>query len=206
MPFPLEPNSILQVTFKGTVDDQTCLSVFHYQYTGLTVIVDGEAAIAAINGALQDPTGLYKRYLDAVAGTWQNGRIRYQKIYPTRYRAIEYIPAVTEGQGPATSLPPANAVAITKRSNIADRHGLGTLHMPAVPSSWVQNGVVQSTPSVNYANVGSAMVQTILVATGQPFAPIMFNRANPAGSFFASTYAVQQSVRTMKRRVVGRGI
>lgn len=195
--------TIIEASIRYTLNAQTLLSIFHYRLVTNTNQADGEAVLNAFNSAFNDVAGV----VDKIAGVTSQDliidQVVLQAIYPTRFRRYVYEPVQTAGQIAEDSLPQNVSVAITKRADEASRHGIGTLHMPAVPPSYVEGGYLTALAVNEYTTVADEM----LVEYGTPeFEPVLFNRANPAASLRITAADVRNTSRVQRRRTVGLGI
>lgn len=207
MAYPVAANSILEVTLIGTLAGQTTLTILHYKL-GSTGISDGESAITAANAAINNalPSSLVAYYLACCGESFALDSIRYQWIYTVRYLARTVPSAFDQGTVAGACMPPGVSVAITKQSQLAGRHGRGTVHMPGVPLTFVTAGLLDGSAQAPYTNLANELEAPIPVGGGTFAAPVIYQRASPINSQQVIQTTVQQNVRTMSRRVVGRGI
>lgn len=210
MPYTITSGSVIEVTFNSTVGGQVCLSLFHYRVNAGASITDGGAYLtqflADINAGTND---LKTAYLDAASSDLVLQLLTAQAITPTRFTRSEAGPGVNnQGIIVSPALPPATSGAITKRSaSQVGRHARGTLHMPGVPTSFNAGGVLTQLGRAGYDALGAALA-TVITVTGNAatLTPVIFNRTSPEDSIPVDQGISQTNLRTMKRRVVGRGI
>lgn len=207
MAYPLTPDSIVEVTLRTTVNSQTCLSLLHYRYDGTGTLSDGGAAILGLLNQMNSAGNLVTKYADLLAGNVTLDELRGQLIWGSRYNPVSVTPSSAGGTWPGADCEnPAVSVAITKRAEIATRHGRGTLHMPGVPQD-AQVGGNSTNAYQTAANPLEAEIAAQRTPTsGQLWTPVIYNRVSPLDSARVVSVNTETSLRTMRRRVLGRGI
>lgn len=207
MSYTVGNGDILEVSFSMRQFGQNMLSVFHYQLQLGGAPVDGLSLITAADAVINLTTAgsLLADHVTAVHETVSYQEIVYQWIYATRRARVTKTPALLLGDVTGTPLPPNSAAAVTKRSDTAGRHGVGTLHMPGLAIESVSDGVLNATGLAYYTPILTSVGTTITPAIGQKLIPVIYNRSNPELSQPISTALIQDSVRTMHRRTVGVG-
>lgn len=207
MAYPLNPNSIIEVTIRSMVNSQTCLSVLHYRYDGTGTLSDGGAAILGLLNQMNGAGNLVTKYAALMPGNCTLEELRGQLIWATRYNPVAVTPSSLFGTWAGADCEnPAVAAAITKRSQVASRHGRGTLHMPGVAADAMANGRL----TVAYQTASNPLEAELAAqrtpAAGQLYTPVLYDRANPLSSEQIISVNTELTLRTMRRRVVGRGI
>lgn len=200
--YAIPVNAILEATIRGILAQQTTLSVFHYMLND-AAIPDGEAFFTPFNASFNVATGVVDLYRLACCEDFSLQEVTYQWISPTRFRKKSFAPFIGGGAIVDNSLPPNVAQVVTKRSDVATRHGVGTLHVPSVPFGQVDQGII-SVPQLAKLNSLAATLSALLVTARMT--PILLNRAAPAQSPTITSAVAQRTVRTMRRRTVGLGI
>lgn len=204
--FSIFKNDIIETVFRGRVNGQVTMSLFHHQYTSDIALVDGVGVLDELFAKMVATGGLYARYRNCLSSDWNNGIVTLQKITGTRYRKLEYIPTNREGAVASAALPPATACCLTRQAAIAGRGSVGTLHMPAVPNTFAEEGLTTVAADTAYGLLATQLAAVITLTAGGNFNPVIFHRPSPANSPFVALVALQETIRTMRRRVVGRGI
>jgi len=194
--------SILEATIRGTLAGQTTLSLFHYMLND-AAIPDGGAFLAVFNVGFNVATGVVDTYRLACCEDFTLEEIRYQWIYPTRFRSQSFAPFIGTGAIVDQSAPPNVAQVITKRADVASRRGIGTLHVPSVPNSQIANGMLLA-GQVTKLNALGAALKTSLI-TGR-MDPVLLRRDLPPASPIITSTVTQTTVRVERRRTVGLGI
>lgn len=203
--FPIANGAIIEVTFQGLLDAQVVMTVLHYRYTG-AVQADGPGLLGNFVSNLVSASGEYTRWLQASSEDLTNCQIKTQLVSPTRYIALIWPPTTTVGQVAQPALPPGTTVCVTKYANIADRAGRGAVHMPAVPTTFVANGVTTLAGNTAYALFANSLSATFAPTLGGEITPVIYHRTLPSASPTVSVAFAKNVARTMRRRVVGRGI
>jgi len=208
MSYEVDSGAILEITIRGTLAGQTTLTLFHYRLTVLTA-QDGLAAIDATNAAFNTalPSSMLGAYTDCQSNQQSIDQIVYQWIYPTRYARVIKTPAILTGAIDAAALPPGSAAAFTKRTDFAGPHSHGTLHLPGAPLQFANEGVWDPAEAATAFLGLIALMNDVLPSSGAgDMTPIIFTRIIPANSQVITSASYMPEIRTMKRRVVGRGI
>lgn len=206
MPYPINLGDIISYTIEGRSYGQQVMSVLHYVADGAITSPDGQAVLTAALAILAAPDGLLDNWKKCVGNNLTNIQTRIQKIAPVRYRYVTYVPAATVGTAATPSVAGNLSAAITKRAELATKHGLGTLHMPAVPSGFITTGELNGLAVGTYADLQSSVEQEVAgIPGGLILVPVIFNRAAPLTSPQITQTQLQFSLRTMHRRTVGVG-
>jgi len=129
----------------------------------------------------------------------------YQWLFPTRRARIVKVPAVPTGAIADAPLPPNVALTITKRSDVAGRHGVGSLHMPGTGIAGLNGGEWIPVYLDSFGSLLTALHQSVNIEFGQNLVPVIFNRTTPTDSVEITSANSNVTVRTMHRRTVGVG-
>lgn len=204
--YPVPTNSILSMTFEGRVQNQQMMTVLHYKMTSAVTAPSGLLVLQNLWEKIKLPNELFVRYQACLSNMMSGMRVKMQWLFPIRYAGTVFTPDSTFGQI-ASPVPGSNlSVALTKRSDLANRHAIGTLHMPAVPTTFLQNGQLSPIAVDAYAELATLVSQPIeLVLSAQTFTPVLFNSLNPAASLPVLEATPASYPRTMHRRTVGVG-
>jgi len=203
MSWSLAPGSIVEVTFPGNLYGQTVLSVFHFKYDVDFGSPDGAAQLAELVNSLKDVGQLYPLWLACMTEDLITKNIVAQAVHPIRFRRYEFPPTALFGLVPFAS-PSANmAAAITKRGDFADKHNVGTLHMPGVPSTFQEAGSISGPGMAAYGALATKLPDTYVDGT---WVPVLYNRADLANCPTITEGSVRDTTRTQRRRTKGIGI
>lgn len=206
MNYPIPSGSIVEVRITGTLFNQRTINVFHYLAPGGTATNgDMELLLSAFEA------GPYESFVSTVTTDWVGGRIQGQVISPTRQIALNFLPEDTAGTVEGTTLPGNNAAVLVRKTLTAGRTQQGRIFMPAMPSTWVTNGVINSTGLVAYA-VMAGQLDATLDVDGRIFQPIIVGYVKPPGSpgsyvnrGVVQVFEVNPVVRSQRRREIGVG-
>lgn len=209
MAYNMPIGAIIEVAFVGTTDGQTTMSLLHFKLEG-DPVSDGALWLGSLIAAIKSPDQLRDLYLDCCAQPYEMKTITAQMIWapiPNISRRPRKVDVQVDQHGTVEEAmePSLVAIAVTKRSDLAGRKGIGTLHMPAVPVPFLEQSVLTTAGLVPYSHLADAIPDLISVE-GTDARPIIFNRTDPAESPIITSCTVETTARTMMRRVVGRGI
>lgn len=209
MAYGIPEQAIIEATFVGEIDGQTTMSLFHFRVTEGTS-ADGATWLLSFIAQLKATSGLRDLYLDCCSQNFTLRTITAQMIWapnPNVSRRPRVVDVQVDQNGTVEedSEPSLVSVAITKRTDLAGRKGIGTLHMPAVPITFLQNSVITTTALTAYQHVADELNEAIEVAPISAI-PIIMHKGSPSESPVITGATVESTARTMRRRVVGRGI
>lgn len=207
MAYDVNSGDCLEVSISSRLFGQRLLSVFHYQLTIVGGPLDGPTVINTFDGIVNVVGGasLLQTYVDAISVDVTVEAIVYQWIYNNRRARVVKTPALTAGTVVGTTSPPNIAAAVTKRSEVAGRHGVGTLHMPGLVNGSIDGGNLTIAGMDLYGALQTNLATPINVGGGGNMYPVIWNRLNPANPVKVTTSEVKNTVRTMHRRTVGVG-
>lgn len=207
MAYVLPANSIAELSLEYLCDGQRCLSLFHYRINAEQA--DGEASLREM---LQDWTDNGALYEAIQAGTSEHLQLTtayIQSIYsppPFVVRRPRYQYNLMEfGAVVGDMMPSCLSASITKRTEQAGRSGLGTLAIPGLPVSYNENGYLSAGGKAAMDAIAVQM-DTDASPTSGTATPVIYRRTDPANSPVITGATAQNTLRTQKRRVVGRGI
>jgi hypothetical protein len=202
----VQGGDILQVSFRGLVYGQRMITILHYRAEEFSTTTELQQTYIQTAAQLQGGAGTpHQEYMDCLASSYTNAQMRVQKIYPTRMIHRTFTAATVIGQVSGAALSPGTSGSITKRGEVANRHSIGGVRMPAVPLAWSVDGMLSATGTVQYADFASTLTQLLTLTGGLVLKPIIFNRTTPVDSQSITTLIVQDTIRTMSRRVLRRG-
>jgi hypothetical protein len=205
MAYPVPLSSVLEYVIRLTVDGQECMSVLHYQYDSGSSIADGKAALTDFLNKMRVAGELNDKYRGCIPDEVTDITYRAQWITPQRFRYTFLAVAPEAGLVAAPTMPSAVSVAITKQAEAANRHGQGTLHMPAVPQSFVTDSMVNGLGGLAYLDLCTKLILPIVLTGGQLMNPVLFRRDDPVLSETIITAFPQATTRVNRRRTVGLG-
>lgn len=207
MSVPTTTGDIYEVRLRGMHDNQQVMSVLHYIYDphGETITVEG--ACEGLNNALKTADDLMNKYYIVLNHEYVGEQTEIQRIYPDRSVYYSFDPFGANGLSEGDGLPPGNSVAVTKRSDLAGRSKVGGVRVPAVSVGDVVEGRLTELAATGYGNFALKLLVHQPIGFGDAeMLPIILHRASPILSAPLTQVLVQTAVRTMSRRVLGRGI
>lgn len=205
MAFALNGGDVVQVTFRGTIFSQVCLTTFNFEYNGAT-ITDGIGAFQDAADNMQVTTGLYTRYRNLMPVTWVGGQIWMQKIFSVRFRREVITPTQTSGLINDQVVSPADAVALLLVGNESGPRFRCVKHLPGLVAGSADAGELTPAAKDGYDLLALSAISPVVVSGANELRPIILNRANPAFSSSITGGSTMPEIRTMRRRVVRRGI
>lgn len=206
MPYTVVTGDILEVAIKARQADQRVMNTFHYRLISDGGPLDGIGAINAFNPLFNGGAGtMLGEWVKTVNTGVTVEEISYQWVHAIRRARVSKLPSLLVGIVAGTKSPPNLAATLTKRSDLAGRRGLGTVHMPGlVNENWAEG---RFTPGGldTYGTLLSLLFAAVVVDFGITYQPVIFNRETPSDSPPVTNSNAQQTVRTMHRRTVGVG-
>lgn len=200
-------NDVIEITVKGELYGQTILNLFHFKLIEVGAATDYVPFCNAVNAAFNiAPTGYIVPMADCMTTDYNFTQIRIQRIYNGRLAAIGFAPDTTTGSIAEAALPPGTSVSIQRTGLQANRQNIGGIRMAGVPPTYVDGGVLSSAGRLAYENFAERFPNNITSVDIGTLAPIILHRAMVPNSPLIFSTTVPNTVRTMSRRVVGRGI
>lgn len=206
MAYTVGDGAILEFTVRGLLFGETSLSIFHYRLDLNLPPEDGVQLINNFDAALNDVGGFIQTFYNCCTTEWRVPQLVYQWIYPTRYARYIISPDGGSGNVPEPTMPSNMAVAITKRTETAGRRGVGTLHMPGVPSEWVTENRIVQEGTIAYGALANRIAAVVNLGLNTDMTPIIYRRSAPAQSPVITSADPIPEPRTMRRRGVRLGI
>lgn len=206
MAVPMTVGDIVSITIQGRLDGQTTMNVLHYKLTSLGSLTEFPTWAVALGTKLNTAAELSSFYTDACSENLTDLFYRIQKIYPTRLVQAVINLSPSEGQIVESALPPGDQGSLTKRGIVAGRHSIGGIRMPALPITANEIGYLSGAQVALYDILCTYLAAPITTVTIGTLTPIIFNRTGPGTSVDVATVSTEATIRTLRRRVVGRGI
>lgn len=208
MPYTISAGDLIQYTIEYDVLSQRCMNVFFYSVRGdLSADTDGATYLDAFLAEMEKPVSIMSAIKLAMAPNTTILQHSAQKVLPLRMtRRINPIGlSGTSSLGDCAA--PNLSGVITKTVDRAKRGGTGSTHIAGVPTGAVELGRLEET----YENALYSIAQRIAseIDPGidllklQPVLgglPLSVNAPDITG------YAVQNTIRVMRRRTIGVGI
>jgi len=205
MAFSLGLDNVIEVRANATLAGQRLITTMHYAITD-GVEADYDTLITSLHTNLTDPiNGWLSGYKDAVSDDWSGLWVDYQRILPLRLPYVRKTWAVS-GSIVSPSIPPGATGAITKRGTITGKGRTGHVLYSGVPSDMVSFGQLTNAYMTGEAGSFATTLAAVHTVETMQLRPII-SVAKIGGAWnFMTAGQVEKDVRTMSRRVVGRGI
>lgn len=197
---------ILEVTFEGLLAAQQVMVTHHYRVLEADIVNLDDFVALEFGPWLEGNNNPFDAFVESISDQVTNLAIYVQAIYPNRYRYVQYVTGISNGDLVGAVLPPNDGYAITKRGDQANRHNIGTMHVPGVRASDVTDGIL-SAGLVALANV-LATALTLKVdglAGATELEPVLWNVHSPEDCPVVTQAHVQPTSRVNRRRTVGVG-
>lgn len=207
MPYGVVDGDVLEVSLNCAYGGQRVLSVLHYKLQTTAGPIDGLTTIDTFDADFNAAAGasFVKLYMDCMNPDYSLQEVVYQWVHSVRRARVTKLPNATVGTNVGTPSPPNIGAAITKRSEVAGRHGVSTLHLSGLINAYHTLGSLTPAGVDIYSPFLPKVFETIGVGGVSDMIPIIFNRASPADSVEITGASVRPTVRTMHRRTVGVG-
>lgn len=207
--YALSVGDIALVTFRGRLFGQTVLNTFHYRWMNEfgTDPTDGPAQVLKLAQRAEDK--LWLTHMKAfLRPDYQLDSIQTQVVYPTR-RVFELYSVLEQGTnavGP--TLPPANTAVISRYGSLAGRGRTASLQLSGISTNDVLSGNLTDAAFLTLHGIANDVGDGLKAVedVDDAWLPINWSRVSPASLNYIRSADGQRSVRTQKRRVVGRGI
>ena len=203
MAFPLQTDSITEVRIKTLCFGQTCLNVLHYQYTG-TSVADYVDGVNELLDGLQVNLGLVAKMRVILSTQHTQDSIDGQPVFPLRLASVTQL-IDAAGLNGGTPLPQNIAAVVEKRTPVARRFGIGSMHLAGLTVDLTSKGQFTAGALTQLGDIGTKMVAPVTVSTGS-FKPVLWNVKVFARATAITGFKAQRTVRVMRRRTVGVGI
>jgi hypothetical protein len=202
-------NDVVEVSYRGRHVGQRTLNLLHYKCTAAPIGgVDFAGYADELIVLLNQDDDVSDRYLACCSNEFHLEEIRVQIISEIRYSYESFPQVDTIGTVAEEALPPNEGVTLTKRNDGTGRRNRGSVHMPAVPRTFVSEGVLTGAAVTAYTALGvklRAIKQPTVLAAAIDLTPVIFNKTTPSTSPPFNSVTVQLTSRTNRRRTVGVG-
>lgn len=211
MAYTIAAGSILQLTcrYRLTSTPDEALTTHHYQLVNLN-IPDGAAEAVAAAQEFMTVASRWGQLWRAVSSNLvELHDVWAQWIYPIRYQKQDANLPSLSGTINSPPAPPGTSVALERRGDKANKHNVGGVRVPGAPMDIAGDGSGQILGG--YVAAWNALASTLndswstALNPGSSYIPVIYNRAAPTTSAPVTNVILHQTVRTMRRRVVGRG-
>lgn len=206
MAYPVLAGAALEVVLEGRHENQQVMNVLHYRYTGSTTLGNGAAVAVGVLDLMNNAGGLAQLWRDCLSVKVEDLTIRVQWIQPARFAYIRTGIMGNDGAVAGNAMPVNTAISITRRGESANRHNIGTTHVPGVPVDAILNGQLVGIFAAPYQAFASKMLEPLTVLDpAATFVPVILNRQDFAESVSPVNWTLHTFARVMRRRTVGVG-
>lgn len=197
---------VYQTNIRYTISGQRAITVLHWQVTEDVGAADAdkEQKLADYLASTANPGDFMSQLVTVLPSDCVVDQVDAQAISPLRL-AYRTAPVGLAGDLEAGNNPAVDVV-ITKRTDLAGRDQVGSIHQPGIPSTMIVGGLIDNAYRVDVLEVWDTLLMPIMVdGTEWSLALLHTPPAVPATSLITNM-AVKPEARVMQRRVVGRGI
>lgn len=194
------------VTLKGTMDNQQIRNTFWYQLSAVTGVPTTAQVETSMNTILQAGGGFTDLFLVVAPANYRGDSVSIQCVEPTRVRGQDFLWGQNGNAGNCDA--PGTAAVVTLMGDLSGRSHQCTKHLPCstdpgdIAAGFTQAGYFAALQA--FAN--ACPVPITGIAPGYTASPIIRNGPANASVTPIITGAAKSTIRTMRRRVVGRGI
>lgn len=198
---------IYLVTFKGTMAGQTLLNTFRYRLETLGTAITTADITTNMDLLIASGGNLSPKFIGAVPPQYTLDERWYQCVSPSRIRKV-IVNAALAGTFAGTGSTPNASVSIERFAEVATRHGVGRLQLPAAnDSANVTNGIINGPGYTGaLAALAAQMILPLTLPTvGSTMKPVLQDLRNPGVFNYIIGASAKNTMRVMRRRTVGVG-
>jgi len=194
------------VTFYGELLNQRIINTFWYQVSALTGSPNTATFATALIAQIKTAGGLRDSFVDVAPQNYGLGQIWAQFIEPTR--VVKVIDNTADAGNWPVDADTANVAAvITRRGDLAGRKHVGSLHVPiSTDPTAIIAGSLSAALKVKTDALATDIASAQVLAGLGTCNPILRNGPLTTDVTVINNAFSQTTVRTMRRRTVGRGI
>lgn len=206
MSFPAAVGQKYQCIIKSTLDNQQIRTSLWYQLSALTPPASTDDICISLNNLLQGAGGLISKYITAVPQNMNIDSLSIQCVAPTRIRPVEFL--IGNNGGGGTCDAPGTTQAVLRTGDASGRSHQGVLHLPVStdPADISVGFVTGGQLAILQAFANTTVGNLVGLAPAYTASAIISNGPAVAQITIVTRAFAQSTVRTMRRRVVGRGI
>lgn len=201
---------IITVKIVGKLAGQTIIYDFAYEVQSIVgpTIPEDSAVQNFVTAWPIEAGSPFIKIMSAACPQYTCDYVQAQKVFPARrpyFREAIGTPGIFAG----TSAAPSDAGVITKRIDPPRRGGVGHLHITGLDVAGLETGRWNDDVLEALDQIGQSLDDLVALDQGGTvvtWSPVVLRRDDPILSPDIIGYSVAPEVRTMRRRVVGRGI
>jgi len=203
---PQQAGDVLLITFDGLWHNQRTMTTFHY---GVGTLVGTPSYLdfaTAVRTAFLTAGGLIPTFLAACPEEYFLNNLWVQTIKPVR--VVKTILSVASSGTNEFHSSTANlSTVVTRRGPLANRKNIGSVHVPfANLDADSSNGTISESLLTILNTFGVQVRRTITMVGVGSITPVLYNGPTAADVSPIESTISQLTIRTMRRRTVGRGI
>lgn len=204
----LNGNDVVGIQIHGTIFGQRTISTWWYRVlvpsTSASYITALTHVVSNFDAGADSPGPAFSL---AAPQNWTWNFTRGQVVSPTRKIYVESVVG-QPGQIAEDATTPNLQGSITRRSELGTRRNISSLHSVALPPTGQVDGLLSAGYKALLATVATKSLNILdWVGDAVELQPIVWGPATPTDTTRAITSTiVQDQVRTLNRRTVGRGI
>lgn len=209
---PVAIGDIFQWRMLGVLNNQSTISVFNYRVSAVTGSPLPGPIADALNAYQIAAGGAAAAALPLLPSNFTGGGVECQRVWPLIERSVvrsdTWAPAGTNASVANTS---NVSQVLTRRTDSSGRDQVSDLHLPApTATAAIVNGYLSAAQQALLTTYGPILYTSIAVLAGAVvFDPVIWHRVVAVGQpnyDLITSFKVQQTVRTMRRRTVNIGI
>lgn len=194
------------VTVQGKVDGQRTMTNFCYQLSALAGAPSTDDVATEIGAKFAGVAGMVPLLADAGPSNWSIDYLDIQCIDPVRVRKISRLVNVNGNMNACEA--PGTTMCYTRAGDLAGRKRQSTVHLPCSTDG---ADITAGRPTLALLNKIQLIAnQNLLLITSLAPSftvnPVINNGAGGANVTLITRAFAADTIRTMRRRVVGRGI
>lgn len=202
---------VIALTIEGSIFSQRTLTTLHLRRLtavnpALTITAELDDITLNASSAGGGADWIESEFLLACAQNWSMSFIHAQLVAPSRsvkrsrLRGLNGL-VITDATAPNV------AGVMTKRTVLAGRDQVGSIHMPGVPAAGYVDGMLEAVQEVRYEDLAIKLLTNLVATvTAAEYDLVIHHTAFPGTSSKVDTIVVQPELRVMRRRTVGLGI
>jgi hypothetical protein len=206
---PIAVNDIIQVTLEADFWGSRILNTFHYRCLSAPPAGPTSGSLASLLAYLWDQaTGIMSLKWGPVNNTsYFLRRAKGQVLTPIRSAYVNFDIGGTGAIVPDGLQVSNLSWVITRKTDLGGRAFRGNLHLVVPTAGWTTNsGFLSGANRVDREALRDQIPLQVSVPIGGQYEPVIFHRNLDPNYTRITTAVIQDEVRTMSRRTVGRGI
>lgn len=202
--------SILEVRIKGEIFSQVCMTVLHYRVIDPSTLEPGgpEEKDFLDSISIGAPFDIMSAYTSCQGATYLNNLMEAQFVAATRFVNVTKVIAEPGLRVGAVTAQNVSAV-ITKRTDLAGRSQVGSIHMPGIRATDYASGKIAAGLLADLQTLTTPLSEIVISTVGGgSYQPVIYHRDKlpPVNMDPIRSWVVQDTLRVMRRRTIRIGI